>query len=189
MGKERNPKIVFKVLSDLIETDGTFKQEVSLTLIGFVGEAVQREIDRYDLHPIVRQIPYLPHSKALKYMAEATILLLPITNTRDNKGILTGKMFEYLGTRKPILGYGHPHGEAAQIIQQTATGCFLTYDDYEGTKQFLVRSYSQWKRQEPFSGGDISMISTFERKHLTKHLAQIFEDLIQPNSDREALKS
>jgi len=188
MGKERNPKILFEVLSDLIKRDEFFGQNVSLTLVGIVEDPVQMDIERYGLRSIVRRIPYLPHSEALRYMAEATILLLPITNTRDNRGIVPGKMFEYLGARKPILGYGHVCGDAAQILQQTDAGCVLAYDDYEGTRRFLIRSYIQWGGQEPLSGGDISEISTFDRRHLTESLAQIFEALVRSGSDRRALK-
>lgn len=177
LGEERNPKILFRVLSDLAHADECFGRDVSLVFIGFVGDTVLAQIGQYGLHDVFKRIDYLPHSEALRHMADAALLLLPINQAPDSKGILTGKLFEYLCSRRPILGYGPPDGDAAQIVREAGSGCFLEYEDYEGTKQFLTRSYGQWRRGELRPRGNERVISSFERRELTGRLAGIFEHL------------
>ena len=64
--------------------------------------------------------------------------LLIIPEIHDNKGILTGKLFDYLGTGKPILGIGPVDGEAAEIVYQCQAGGFFDYHDGEGIYTYLM---------------------------------------------------
>ena len=50
---------------------------------------------------------------------------------------LTGKMFEYLALKRPILGIGPVDGDAAAILNETGAGKMFDYADEAGIRQFL----------------------------------------------------
>lgn len=91
----------------------------------------------------VQNIGYVDHPEAIEYMKNARVLLLLIRNTPFNKCITTGKIFEYLAARRPILGIGPENGEAAQILRETGRGIMIDYSDREKIKEYLL-SFKNW---------------------------------------------
>jgi glycosyltransferase involved in cell wall biosynthesis len=69
-------------------------------------------------------------------MADALLLVIP--DIPDNLGILTGKLFEYLASQKPILAIGPNGGEALEIVEECAAGKGFYYDDAMGMKDYLI---------------------------------------------------
>jgi hypothetical protein len=69
--------------------------------------------DRLELHP------YVPRrrSLALQRDSDALLLLIPDAGGRG-KGVLSGKVFEYLAAERPILAAVPPHGAAAELIER-----------------------------------------------------------------------
>jgi hypothetical protein len=89
-------------------------------------------------------IPYLPHQQALQEMVDAELLLLLINDYEGNEGMLTTKLFEYIGSRTPILCVGPEQGEAAQIIKQFSAGTVCPYHNRERIEEALDFYYLQW---------------------------------------------
>ena len=80
---------------------------------------------------MIEFIPYVNHKDAIKYMMESSVLLLIIPDHHSNKSIITGKLFEYLASGKPILCIGPPDGDAADIIETSGNGKCAGYYDTE----------------------------------------------------------
>ena len=68
-------------------------------------------------------IPYAPRQTALELQrdSEALLLLIPDAGGRG-KGVLSGKVFEYLAAERPILAAVPPDGAAAELIRETGRG-------------------------------------------------------------------
>ena len=68
-------------------------------------------------------IPYAPRatSLALQRDSDALLLLIPDAGGRG-KGVLSGKVFEYLAAERPILAAVPPDGAAAELIRETGAG-------------------------------------------------------------------
>ena len=62
-------------------------------------------------------------------MVNSSLLLLMINNVPDNQGIITGKIYEYLAAKVPVLGLGPKDGEAANILQETEAGKIFDYNN------------------------------------------------------------
>ena len=73
--------------------------------------------DRLELHPYVSRREAL----ALQRDSEALLLLIPDAGGRG-KGVLSGKVFEYLAAERPILAAVPPDGAAAELIGETGAG-------------------------------------------------------------------
>ena len=65
---------------------------------------------------------YRPHAESVTYMQAADALLLLIPDLPNNKGILTGKLFEYIGSGRPIWGFGPIDGDAQDILASVQAG-------------------------------------------------------------------
>jgi len=84
-----------------------------LRFVGFVPEGIKARIMRSVGHDRTEFISYTDHKKAVKYIAESSLLLLVIPDHKKNRAITSGKIFEYIATLKPILYIGPADGDAA----------------------------------------------------------------------------
>jgi glycosyltransferase involved in cell wall biosynthesis len=91
-------------------------------------------------------IPYAPRRRSLELQrdSEALLLLIPDAGGRG-KGVLSGKVFEYLAAERPILAAVPPDGAAAQLIRETGAGVVVAPDDVEGLTAALRDLHSRWR--------------------------------------------
>ena len=80
---------------------------------------------------------HVKHKESINLLLASDMLLLVIPKIANNKGILTGKLFEYLGARKPILCIGPTDGDAAIIIKECKAGKTFDYSDENGIYEFI----------------------------------------------------
>jgi glycosyltransferase involved in cell wall biosynthesis len=93
-------------------------------------------------------IPYSPRatSLALQRDSEALLLLIPEAGGRG-KGVLSGKVFEYLAVGRPILAAVPPDGEAAALIRGTGAGVVAAPDDVAGLRTALEELHGRFARR------------------------------------------
>ena len=91
-------------------------------------------------------IPYVPRRRALGLQrdSEALLLLIPEAGGRG-KGVLTGKVYEYLAAERPILAAVPPDGAAADLIRETRAGIVAPPDDVTALRTALVELESRWR--------------------------------------------
>ena len=99
---------------------------------------------------------YIPHNEVLVKAAEASLLLLLIDDVYGAKGVVTGKIFEYLKLFAPILGIVPLNGVAAKIISDTRTGVCFHPNDKEGIYTFLKNDFEDWKKDMERKGFNMS---------------------------------
>jgi glycosyltransferase involved in cell wall biosynthesis len=110
------------------------------------------------------------HREALLHMQEADLLLLVIPDIEQNRGIVTGKIFEYMASGKQILGIGPTDGDAARILKQTGSGKMFHYQDTDGIARFI----NQVANPNQTWQANFEAINEFSRKTLTEHLIRLF---------------
>ncbi len=103
--------------------------EWQLKYVGNISESTKDLIKENQLERNTEFIPYAPHNEAIKHMLSSDLLLLIIPKTEQNKGILTGKLFEYIASRRPILFIGPIDGDAALILSEFENAVLLDYTD------------------------------------------------------------
>jgi glycosyltransferase involved in cell wall biosynthesis len=97
-------------------------------------------LDRMEL------IPYAPHRRSLELQrdSEALLLLIPEASGRG-RGVLSGKVFEYLAAGRPILAAVPPDGAAASLIRATGAGVVVAPDDIDGMARELEALRDRWR--------------------------------------------
>jgi glycosyltransferase involved in cell wall biosynthesis len=101
--------------------------------------------ERLDLGDRLELIPYAPRaaSLALQRDSEALLLLIPEAGGRG-RGVLSGKVFEYLAVGRPILAAVPPEGAAADLIRETGAGLVVPPDDPAAIRAALESMHARF---------------------------------------------
>jgi len=172
---QSNPIILWKVLNKLIQENKQFKQDFQLKLIGNVSDKVVESISEFGLNNHVKFVEYVPHSKAIKFQKQSQVLLLLIPQVDGAKGIVTGKIFEYLTSKRPILALAPKDGDVASILKNTNTGVAINFDDAIQLKSTILDFYKKYQEDKLNVHG--VGIQQYHRKNLTEKLAQLIKAL------------
>lgn len=175
MNSDRNPLVLWKVLSDLCKENKEFEHDLEIKLIGKVAAEIDESIERYQLKNIVN-IDYLPHNEVKIHQQKSQVLLLAINNVPSAKGILTGKIFEYLQAKRPILAIGPEDGDLAEILKETNAGSIVDFNDVEKIKSTIMSLYSEYKTNSLKVAS--KNIEQYHRKSLTEQLSKVIKDIV-----------
>jgi hypothetical protein len=172
-----NPLGLWKVLGDKVSADREFAQKFRLRLVGKVDAEVYDAIRGAGLEQNVVNLGYLDHPGAVKEQKSATILILPLRNDPDYSIILPGKLFEYLASRRPVLGIGQEDGAMARVIADCRAGGVFNWDNLLGISSFVDKAWEEFKNGGvPPVDGDIEQ---YTRRNLTKKLASLLNDIVK----------
>ena len=167
----RNPLNLWKALAELINANGEFSEEFQLNLIGSVGENVLQSIEKAGLKEHLCLKDYVSHKEALKLQRSSQLLLLIEIDSEKTRGIIPGKLFEYLVSGRPILAIGPMGGDPKKIINETNTGKYFNYSEKEKIKEYIWSSYKAYKEN------DLTVhaigLQKYSRKALTGDLARL----------------
>lgn len=155
-------------LKALSQLDGNLKSQLLIRFVGKVPPPVVHKFRSTGLE--VELAGYVDHPKSIEYLFRSDLLLLVIPKVKYNKGILTGKFFEYLASEKPILAIGPIDGDLAKIIQETQCGQLFDYTDSDGMRRFLDE-----KLNNTIAPSNNGLANQYSRKALTRKISQILE--------------
>ena len=171
----RNPTTVWKVLSELCTENSEFKSDMQIQLVGKVDFSVLEAIRTNGIWDQLLKIDYLSHSEAIAKQQSSQVLLLLINNSGNARGILTGKFYEYLAAKRPILGVGPTDGDAAAVLHETGGGVMVDFLDQKATKQCILDYYTKYKSNT--LNVQAGSVEKYSRRSLTGQLATLLNTL------------
>jgi hypothetical protein len=171
MNADRNPNILWDVLSEIINENIEFKEDFNLKLIGKIDASVKQSIVKNKLSNNVVLIDYVSHSEVINYQKKSQVLLLIVNNVPSAKGIITGKIFEYLMAKRPIIAIAPKTGDLDEILRSTNAGSVINFEDRNDLKRSILELYSQFKKGK--LKVDSKNIEQYHRRELTKKVAEI----------------
>lgn len=131
--------------------------------VRFIGSNVDHVMDqarRYGVEDQVNCEPPISHRDALRLQMSADVLLHLQWNDPKEAGTISGKLFEYLGARRPILGIGYERGAVAAIVHQSQAG--IVANDGKTIADQLRRWLKQ-KREGGIPGLSADVVDRFTR--------------------------
>lgn len=116
-------------------------------------------------------VPHVPRAEALRLQrdSDALLLLIPDAGGRG-KGILSGKVFEYIAVGRPILAAVPPDGAAAELIRDTGAGVVAAAEDVDGLRRALEELH-----RRHHEGGLDDVVLTEEWRHRLSRQARVEE--------------
>lgn len=167
----RNPKNLWRALSEIARENQSFRKELQLEFLGVVSQDVMDSLHRFELEPYLKLIGYVSHAAALRKQRSSQALLLIEIDSEETKGIIPGKLFEYMAARRPILAVGPENWEAGELIQKTNTGEVFDYKTHSELKDVILEWFYAFKK------GNLSVspknIEAYSRRALTEQLAKL----------------
>ena len=176
MNADRNPIVFWKVLSEMVQINQDFASDLQVKLIGKSATEVHSSIKEFELENFVQFIGYLPHQKVMDHQRSSQVLLLVANNVPSAKGIITGKIFEYLQAKRPILAIAPEDGDLAEIIENTKSGLTVNFNDENKLKNEIAGLYQKFKEKKLIINS--KDIDQYHRKNLTKELARIIKSIV-----------
>jgi len=171
----RNPENLWKALIALSEKYQDFAKDFELKFVGRVDDKILNEIENSVLKNNIKNLGYLAHDESVKEMESSDLLLITNFPNESSKGIIPGKLFEYLATGKKIISFGPKDADVETILDKTKAGKHFDYADNLETQEFIFSLYEEWKSGKSIQNE--ANINEFSRRELTMELAFRLESL------------
>jgi glycosyltransferase involved in cell wall biosynthesis len=157
-------------------------------LARFVGDFRRSDLDwvrANGLEHRLELLPYSPRQRSLERQraSDALLLLLPEVGQRG-QDVPSGKLFEYLAARRPILAAVPPAGTAAQLIREAGAGIVVAPDDVDGIQHALEELVHQWRADQLT---DVSLapglVERISRRTRARELADVLQSVTKHRSN------
>jgi glycosyltransferase involved in cell wall biosynthesis len=150
---------------------------VRVVFIGARESANEQWVRSLDLAERVVFEDNLPHREVVRRELGSHALLLIKHDDERYRGLIPGKLFEYIGARRPILGVV-PEGEAARIIRDLGRGEIAPIDDPPRIAEALERMFDRHAAGELDRAYSLAEVPRYSRRAETERLDEILERLI-----------
>jgi len=171
----RNPVVLWKVLSELIDSYPKFATKCRIKLVGVTSKEVIMSLFEFGLGQHFDESGYVSHWEAMELQRNAQLLLLVEMDRSETKAIIPGKLFEYLYARRPIIALGPKGSDIEGIINETQSGRFFNYSEKEQLKEQLLLYFDDYLNDN-LKVASVN-IEKYSRRELTKKLAEIVINL------------
>jgi len=168
---DRNPKVLWEVLQELVTENNAFSANFQLKLIGKISQEIFESLSNYQLEAYCNNLGYISHTEAIAHQRKSQVLLLIEIDSEDTKSIIPGKLFEYMVSERPIVAIGPKDSDFAEIISSTNTGVFFTYSEKERLKKTIL-SYFELFLENKLLVHPIGL-QHYSRKSLTEKLVNL----------------
>merc|ERR1711965_412817 len=133
-----------------------------------LDEIVRHKIAQFGLISDIIDHGYLDHDKAVKNVATADGLWLMIGHQQNAEHVTVGKMFEYFGSKKPILGLV-PEGISMKLLQEYGVSYLANPNQKDEIKKALGNLINDIK-EDKLPEVNQNFIDRYNRKKITKDL-------------------
>ena len=119
---------------------------------------------------------YLEHRENVALLMASDVLWMTMSDDIS----APGKLYEYLGTGKPILGLVPPGGVADRLLEEYGAGFTAAPEDIRAIADHLITLYRAWKAKRLPEEINIPFVKQFDRRTLTRELARQLGLMITP---------
>ena len=169
---DRNPSVLLQALHNVFRDVPHMRGRLELRLIGNVREEDQLLVSKLGLQNDVTCHGYLEHHECTKHLLESDVLWLVL----DNDFQSPGKLYEYFGARKPILG-SIEDGYMKQLILESGAGRCVPLKDLGAHEQALRDLFAEYEKNKLKQVPE-EFANRFNRQVLSGELARQFETLM-----------
>jgi glycosyltransferase involved in cell wall biosynthesis len=170
---KRDPRPFLRALAD------SGLEDVTVRFVGDFRPGDREFMESLGLADRVELIDYVPRRESLRLQrdSDALLLLIPDAGGRG-RGVLSGKVFEYLAAERPVLAVVPPDGAAAQLVRDTGAGPVAAPEDVPAIRDALVELHGRW-REGKLDGTPLSpeWRDKLSRATRVEELAELLESL------------
>ena len=178
---KRDPSPLLEVLSELIQSGALVRSDVVVRFYGPFEPWLQALVGKYSLEGVVKIHDVVSRAQALRSQAESQILLLIGWHDLKERGQHTGKLFEYLGSKRPILALGGSYGVMSEVLEETGAGVHALTK--ERLRDEIVKAYGAFRNmgRVPYEGLD-SKMKNYTHQEMARRFADLLDGLVEKKS-------
>lgn len=171
----RNPSSLFAALELLSARGELSPNDIHLRFIGRFGNEVHEMFQSTSFSSSIEVIGYVPHEKSISYLLVSDVLLLIVDEAKESEEIVPGKVYEYIGSFKPVIAIAPMQGAIADLMNETKAGGIAHQSDIEGIAHIILEMYRAFKEGRSLAQPNIEAIKSYERRESTRKLAHLLD--------------
>mgnify|MGYP001489766910 CR=1 FL=1 len=181
-GGRRDFSVFFKLLRELIDEKEIDEANLMVVYAGNDFSIFEKMASKYLLKGILRNYGTVSRDISLQITRSSDIALLASWNTKESKGIMTGKIYELFLLRKPIYAFisgDCKNSEIRSVMEETKAG--IVYEEfgnynYENMKQNVKKVYKQKLNNEKVTQiYDDEKVQSFSYQEIVKRIDTILK--------------
>jgi glycosyltransferase involved in cell wall biosynthesis len=176
---KRDPNQLFKVINELCEEKFFKRSDIVIDFYGSSEQWLQEDICRYHLADIVNIHGWVSRENSLHIQREAQILLLLTWEDPAEKGVYTGKLFDYLAACRPVLSMGYSEGGVIKdLLDQTQVGVHISNE--RELKEYLSTAYHEYIETGvvKYHGIDAEVMK-YSHREMAKKFAEVLDRVLK----------
>lgn len=175
----RDPELLFKIMRYLINGNFIDPNSLEINFFGYDEGWLIHDVKKYGLDNYVKIHGIIPREQSIQKQRESQILLLLTWNDPEEKGVYTGKLFDYLAARRPILSLGFTDGGVVkELLDQTRVGVHCS-NEVE-LREYLLEAYREYKELGAVQYRGIKEeVMKYSQVEMAKSFSEVLESIIE----------
>lgn len=172
----RDPTVLLQALA----LDRTLASQVDVVFYGPNLAWVAKLATEYGVQAAVRIHEPVTRMEAIRAQQQADVLLLLTWDDPRERGVLTGKLFEYIGAGRPILVLGHVEGDAASLV--CGEGFGVASNDPVEVAAFMKALLSDTTTRATYERAFHERAGLYERQAQVERLVDVLKTACAPQT-------
>lgn len=169
------PKYLLRAFKEVSIERPDIAANIELQFVGFLRKENKKLIRKLKLQEFVKDFGFVPYRESISKIKSADILWLMVENGKNHDCIIPSKVYDYMATRKPIIGF-LPEGAAKMTLVEYGNSFICDPYDIKGIKNILYQLYDLFIKNELPLADEESLI-----KYRNDYLSEILVKQFQAN--------
>lgn len=171
------PDQFLKAVTFALKRNPDLEKVIEIQFVGSEGKVYEKLIKKLGLNDIVSFKGYRSHEETVQILQNSDLLLLILSDKTKMRNVTPGKMYEYFGTRKPVLALV-PKGISRHLLNRYKAAMISNPNDISMISHELLKFYELWKKDK-LPKGDQIFSESFNRRKQSGKLADILNSVIK----------
>lgn len=175
---KRDPEPLFQSISELIKSGKICSNDIEIQFYGTDDEWLFNDIKKYNLGKVIRVHGPISRKESIHEQRKAQVLLLLTWNHPMEKGVYTGKLFDYLAAQRPVLAMGIPGSVIEELLDETQAGVYVS--SIEELKNAILSYYQEYKLTGKVSyKGNPVETEKYSHREMARKFAEVLDSIIE----------
>lgn len=176
----RDPSLFFSGIRELLARGRIPRHRLRIRLFARHESWIAAMAEEWGIADVIEMLPWMSREAAIRAQWESQVLLLIHPDTPEDIPVYTGKIFEYLAARRPILMVGGLPGVLSELIEHTRAGVHVR------TPEAIASQLEEWwaeieeSKQARWHGNE-QRIEAYSQPRMAREFARVLEDVSSPN--------
>lgn len=174
----RDPELLFQALDNILSKGLMEANDLSVEFYGPREKWIEIDAERFGLNKLVKINGSISRDASIEMQRRSHLLLLLTWNNKEEKGVYTGKIFDYIAASRPILSIGASGGVVEELLRITGAGFHVS--NLEDIEKVIMKAYQEYKSQNTVSYNGISSeIDKFSQIDMARKFSEVLDEMME----------